>query len=93
MTEQKPDTFADFVSDETRWGPFMSTGVLIFFVVVTIMRLVNGPNPPQEPVSTYNRVVVTVTDPSAVCNDGSVSHSTTRSGTCSYHEGVENWND
>ena len=50
--------------------------------------------PDREPVTvTYNRVVVTVTDPSAVCNDGSVSHSATRSGTCSYHEGVEDWND
>ncbi len=30
-------------------------------------------------------------EPSAICNDGTFSYSTSRSGTCSYHGGVRSW--
>jgi hypothetical protein len=45
---------------------------------------------------TEKREVVTSTHPAkrartAKCNDGSVSHSKTHSGTCSHHGGVASW--
>jgi len=52
----------------------------------TTFLSISGPNPPGSEPSVSPTVIT------AMCRDGSVSYSRTRSGTCSHHGGVARWN-
>jgi Protein of unknown function (DUF3761) len=46
---------------------------------------------PTQHLYTIQTQVSTLTGATALCRDGTYSYSATRSGTCSYHGGVQKW--
>ena len=66
-------------------------GWLLLFVIVVGVGVLFSTRAPTRTSSHSQNHYAPADHPTAVCSDGTVSYSSSRRGTCSYHGGVDQW--